>query len=59
MLGVTVVAFGNDAADRNIAVTIIQMEGIEKLKELLANPTLQSNIEKEGIKILEITIIET
>jgi hypothetical protein len=56
-LGVKVLSFGYDASDRNIAVTIVQMESLAKLKELFANPTLQSNLEKEEIKLLEVTLV--
>jgi hypothetical protein len=58
MLGVKVLSFGHDASDRNIAVTIIRMESLEKLQALFANPTLQSNVEKEGIDVLDVTIVE-
>jgi hypothetical protein len=44
-LGIKVLSFGHDASDRNIAVTIIQMDNLEKLKAVFANPTLRSNVE--------------
>ena len=55
--GIVILAHGHDASDANIAIVIAQMEA-DKVREINENPILQENLRKEGIKQLELTVIE-
>jgi len=56
--GVEVLSYGRDVSDHNIAIVILRVESEAKGRQLLENPILQKNLEDEGIKQLEITLIE-
>ncbi len=56
--GVEVLSYGHDASDHNIAIVILRVESEAKGKQLLENPILQKNLKDEGIKQLEVTLIE-
>ncbi|MDR3511161.1 MAG: hypothetical protein P4L73_05985 [Caulobacteraceae bacterium] len=56
--GVEVLSYGYDASDHNIAIVILRVENEAKGEQLLENPILQKNLQDEGIKVLEVTVIE-
>jgi hypothetical protein len=56
--GVEILSYGHDASDHNIAIVILRVESEAKGRQLLENPILQKNLQDEGIKQLEITLIE-
>ena len=56
--GIEVLSYGHDASDRDVAIVILRVESEAKGRQLLENPILQKNLQDEGIKQLEITLIE-
>jgi hypothetical protein len=56
--GIEVLAYGYDTSDDSIAIVVLRLESEEKGMLLLKNPVLQSNLEKEGIQQIDLTVVK-